>query len=354
MNAPFPYFGGKSRIASLVWERFGNVANYVEPFAGSLAVLLGRPHAPRTETVNDKDGHVANFWRSVSLSPDAVAEAADWPVNEADLHARHLWLVRRTADLTERLMADPDFHDPKAAGWWLWGICQWIGSGWCSGEGPWTEIDGVFTQCTAGMGVKRKLPHLGNAGMGVNRKLPHLGDAGKGVNRQLPHLGDAGRGAHILAVCRELQARLRDVRVCCGDWMRVMSEAATTSMATRNRMLTAILLDPPYLQHDRADVYAHDCGEVAHAAAAWAIENGDNPLLRIAFCGYDGNHAFPATWDCVPWKANGGYAAQGDGQGRANAARERIWFSPHCLSRTQYIDYDLALADLRSSHRGRR
>ena len=41
--APFPYFGGKSRIAHLVWERFGDVPNYVEPFAGSLAVLLGRP-----------------------------------------------------------------------------------------------------------------------------------------------------------------------------------------------------------------------------------------------------------------------------------------------------------------------
>jgi DNA adenine methylase len=37
------YFGGKSRVAPQVWERFGDVANYVEPFAGSLAVLLGRP-----------------------------------------------------------------------------------------------------------------------------------------------------------------------------------------------------------------------------------------------------------------------------------------------------------------------
>jgi site-specific DNA-adenine methylase len=43
MKAPFPWFGGKSRAAHLVWERFGNVPNYVEPFAGSLAVLLSRP-----------------------------------------------------------------------------------------------------------------------------------------------------------------------------------------------------------------------------------------------------------------------------------------------------------------------
>lgn len=42
LQAPFPYFGGKSRIADVIWQRLGDVANYVEPFAGSLAVLLQR------------------------------------------------------------------------------------------------------------------------------------------------------------------------------------------------------------------------------------------------------------------------------------------------------------------------
>ena len=45
MKAPFPWFGGKARIAPMVWERFGNVANYIEPFFGSGAVLLA--HRPR-------------------------------------------------------------------------------------------------------------------------------------------------------------------------------------------------------------------------------------------------------------------------------------------------------------------
>ena len=27
LKAPFPYFGGKSRIAAAVWERFGAVRN---------------------------------------------------------------------------------------------------------------------------------------------------------------------------------------------------------------------------------------------------------------------------------------------------------------------------------------
>ena len=77
LKAPFPYFGGKSRIAAAVWERFGTVQNYVEPFFGSGAVLLGCPWPGHTETVNDADGLLANFWRALRADPDAVAEHAD-------------------------------------------------------------------------------------------------------------------------------------------------------------------------------------------------------------------------------------------------------------------------------------
>ena len=43
LKAPFPWFGGKSRIAPLIWERFGDVANYVEPFFGSGAIQTMLP-----------------------------------------------------------------------------------------------------------------------------------------------------------------------------------------------------------------------------------------------------------------------------------------------------------------------
>src|SRR5262245_37263425 len=118
LKAPFPYFGGKSRVAPLVWERFGSVPNYVEPFAGSLATLLGRPSEPKIETVNDKDCYLANFWRSLQNDPEATAYWADWPVNEADLHARHWWLVQQ-AGFRERMRSDPDYFDSGIAGWWV-------------------------------------------------------------------------------------------------------------------------------------------------------------------------------------------------------------------------------------------
>ena len=153
IKAPFPYFGGKSRVAAAVWERFGDAGNYVEPFAGSLAVLLGRSHPARIETINDLDASIANFWRAVQADPDAVAQWADWPVNEVDLYARHLWLVNQGRALVNpaALEADPDYYDAKVAGWWVWGISQWIGSGWCAARGAnpaaadaagsWTLVD---------------------------------------------------------------------------------------------------------------------------------------------------------------------------------------------------------------------
>lgn len=319
LQAPFPWFGGKSRVASLVWERFGPVQNYVEPFFGSGAVLLGCPNPARTETVNDKDGYVANFWRSVAADPEAVAHFVDWPVNENDLHARHAWLVAQKERFVSRLEGDPDFYDPKIAGWWCWGLCSWIGGGWCSGKGPWAQVDVELVLEGCGSGISRQLPHLTSRGMGINRPLPDIGNSGMGVNRKCNI---------VLDWLRLLSERLRDVRVCCGDWSRVCGFSPTTKIG-----LTGVFLDPPYsaASNRGESVYADDDLEISHDVARWAIERGEDPLMRIALCGYEGEHEFPASWKAVAWKAVGGYGSQGTGQGRDNSARERVWFSPHCL-----------------------
>jgi len=60
---------------------------------------------------------------------------------------------------------------------------------------------------------------------------------------------------------------------------------------------------------------------------AWCIENQDNPLMRIALCGYDGEYDLP-DWTVEQGRAtNGGYSHSTD-----NSKRERIWFSPHCVA----------------------
>lgn len=66
LAAPMPYFGGKSGACELVWTLFGNPENYVEAFAGSAAMLLGRPHDPGVETINDFDGFIAGGSRAMN------------------------------------------------------------------------------------------------------------------------------------------------------------------------------------------------------------------------------------------------------------------------------------------------
>jgi hypothetical protein len=171
-KVPFPWFGGKSWIAHLVWGRFGDVPNYCEPFFGSGAVLMLRPEAQwrdgRTETVNDLDSWLTNFWRAVKADPDGVASYADWPISEIDLY--------------------------------------------------------------------------------------------------------------------------------------------------------------PYCYNTDDLLVAHDVRE-------WALAHGDDPMMRIALCGYFEEHAtkMPQNWECVSWKANLGYSGLRKSGVNYNRFKERIWFSPHCL-----------------------
>ncbi|MBV6425515.1 MAG: hypothetical protein NAOJABEB_03336 [Steroidobacteraceae bacterium] len=308
LRAPFPWFGGKGRLAGVVWDRLGDVSSYVEPFAGSAAVLLARPDShqwwDRLETINDLDGFVANFWRAVQHDPEQVAHYADWPVNENDLHARHIWLVGQQASLAPMLEGDPEWYDARIAGWWVWGICAWIGSGWCSGEGPWV-VDG-------GLLVK--------------------GDAGQGINRQMPHLGnDAGHceawSDHLVGTMQRLADRLRRVRVCSGDWSRVCTPVVV--QASR-RGPYGVFLDPPYSHIGRdTDLYNHESATVAEEVREWAVANGDNPEYRIALCGFSGEHDMPSDWTPQWWRRGGGFGSQ---SGRAKRRDEVVWFSPACLA----------------------
>lgn len=397
LRAPFPWFGGKSRASSLVWERFGDVANYVEPFAGSLAVLLARPDEPRVETVNDKDAYLANFWRALQHDPEGVAYWADGPVNEADLHARHRWLVSRGRRLVARCLRDPHYFNVKVAGWWVWGQCLWIGSGWCAAPG-WksrvfdTEREAGKTRngdtsrqarrptltnehghgvVAAANDTIRKRPAANGNGQagGVHRhwkKRPAAnrrgtsngvhreslrrwqgGGAGGGSGVHAPTLtldqtkpdlsgsrGAVGRGIHsavlarsegLYAYLQDLGTRLRRVRVCCGDWTRVLTPSVTTYIG-----VTGVLLDPPYAQDLRSICYAED-HDISADDRAWALDHGNDPLFRIALCGYADEHGerMPESWACVPWKAHGGYSRSP--RGKRNRDQERIWFSPHCL-----------------------
>ncbi len=293
MRAPFPYFGGKSSISDVIWRRFGTVRHYIEPFCGSAAVLLSAPVPASLEVVNDANGFIANFWRAVKYQPESVAEWADYPVSHVDLGARHGWLMRQVAELGAELQ-DPDWPgDPKVAGWWVWGQCCWIGSGWCSGQ----------------------IPHVSNAGRGVQAigQIPHVSNAGHGFQAigQIPHVSDAGRAASRMLA--ELSARLDRVRVLHGTWDRCLNNHYGAEK-------TAVFLDPPY--RTSGEVYdgfgAVDHGEIE----SWCREHSE---LRIALCGQRGDYSLPG-WTVAEW-SRGRFTYNG----ASTTELESIWFSPACV-----------------------
>ncbi len=303
MKAPWPYFGGKSAVVDEVWRRFGSPKQYIEPFCGSAAVLLGAPRPASLEVIGDLNGMVANFWRCTKHQPDAVAEWADYPVSHIDMGARHGWLMQQRERLGAELQ-DPDWPgDAKVAGWWLWGQCAWIGSGWCDWFG--------------------QVPHSSDAGRGVQAigQVPHSSDAGRGVQAigQVPHSGNAGRGDPemltssgrvALRWLRQLADRLERVRVIHGDWSRCLNHHYGGDD-------TACFMDPPYDGFE--GVYGS--GSVAGAVAEWCRANEN---LRVALCGHQGEHDMPG-WSEYRW-SRGRHTYSGS----KTTELEVIWFSPAC------------------------
>lgn len=66
-----PYHGGKGRLASWIVSLMPLHRVYVEPFAGSAAVLLAKP-ASTHEVLNDLDSNVVTFYRALREQPDEL------------------------------------------------------------------------------------------------------------------------------------------------------------------------------------------------------------------------------------------------------------------------------------------
>lgn len=299
LKAPFPYFGGKSRIASKIWSKFGSVNSYIEPFAGSAAVALANPYWTNLslEVINDFDGMVTNAWRAIKWSPNEVKKWVDWPMNELDSHARSEWVEKQRSELEERLQneeltdimrKDPHFHDAKIAAWWVWGMCGAIGDS--------------FTE------QKKSIPSVLSP-RGVQSKT-----------------FDADQYFDKLAT------RLKETRITCGDWKRVVKDNILL-----HRTPVAVFLDPPYASPDRHDTYKHESYSVASEVEEWCFEYGDNPDIKIILAGYEGDYDLPPSWVSFPWKTMGGFGnitrtEGGMTQGKANASKERLWINKTCLA----------------------
>ena len=273
MRTAFPYFGSKRRVAADIWQRFGDPSYFYEPFAGSLATLLERPKSTtskaRYEYVSDTDCMISNFFRAAQFGdPLELAHLADWPESQLDLEARFDWLSRQRQRLHRQLLADPKWFDLECAAWFAWVNSVKIGT------------------------YSRSLVLRRNSG--ICRK-----------NQDLP------------AYFTELSHRLKNVSIHYGDWSKLANAAEKES----GRSNVAILLDPPYAYSTGREkgLYVTDSGDVAAYVHRWALARAaTHPKLKIALCGYAGEHETPPTWEEFAWSS------------KLGKGRERIWFSPSC------------------------
>ena len=279
LSAPFSWYGGKSKVAPAIWERFGNPVTYIEPFGGTLAVLLANPSPAKREIVNDLNGFVANFWRSLKNAPEEVAYWADYPTVHQEFTAVRNWLNSGPLDL-DRLTNDIDYYDAKVAGRWVWFISNDIGLG-------------------IGLNRINNIPRVGG-GVGV---CVQRGQTGKFAPLTGERLSD---WFGVLA------SRLEHVYVLCKDWSELYSPTMTGMINTAGGIY-AVYLDPPYTNFE--DVYTEGEQGIALAVKEKALELGEDRRFRIAVSGYDAD--WPDDWEILKWTAGG--------------TEEVVAFSPGCV-----------------------
>lgn len=374
LKAPFPYYGGKRRVADEVWEHFGVVERYIEPFAGSLAVLLANPHPANMEVVCDTSGFICNFWRSVKNDPEQTAYYADYPSIHQDLTARHKWLKLWGMQHSATLCDEPEWYDCKAAGWWVWGMSLWIGGEWCDlnqkgnvASRPFVVNKGGNGQGVGNVAGRPFVLNKGNSGRGVNAGDKSIAvsikSGGKGVSVQTsdkrPLVKTSGSGSGVSVLARrdrmpivqpsgsgvgvskqveslrlsdwfnELATRLHNVIVLNRDWTSAVTPTILADTETSPNKIRAVFLDPPYRIEDReTNIYQSDTDgtsdDTAVKAYEWAVKHGKHENYRIAYCCSKNDFDVPEGWTVLE-RSFGGIRKE-DRQHKTDI----IMFSPHC------------------------
>lgn len=276
LTPPFPYFGSKRQAAGPVWDHLGDPYVYIEPFAGSLAVLLARPGTDHPyEIAVDYDGLIVNVWRAIQQAPTELLRLDRGPVSEVEIDAWHRRLIVMRPTLTALLRTDPTYCDLELARMWWAGMCSWIGSGWCSADAP--------------LNASRQRPH-------IDRTLKGLYSEGLTDDR-------------IVA----LSARLSNVILLAGDWSDAWRKAVTDSIIKRylssKTSTIGVFLDPPYTKNTgRSVLYGDNDGALSDEVQGWAIQHA-SPRTRIVVAGYRSEYPglVAANWNIVDWSRPSGY-----------------------------------------------
>lgn len=212
IKPPISYYGGKTSIARQVAALLPDHGHYVEPFAGSLAVLLAKPPAAH-ETVNDLDGDLVTFWRvlrdrpaelarACALTPHARAEqvAAYQPATDELEQARRVWvLLTQGRSGTLRRTGWRHYVDPRGS---RHSMPDYLDSYRGRIAAAAARITRVSLECRPALDVIDTYGRHSDVLLYVDP--PYLGSTRKGTNyrREMPRVDQHAELADALRSCR--------------------------------------------------------------------------------------------------------------------------------------------------------
>lgn len=236
VTALLPYFGGKREMAPRIVELAGSHAAYVEPFAGSMAVLFAKPPSS-IEMANDRWGLLTNLARVVAS--DHYVELCDRIgrslCSEGLVDDGRKWLGKHPGVCAESIDTIKRVH-VDAAYWLL--VVSWMGR------------NGVA-------GTKQYNFHIA-------RRFT---------------LSGGSPTTRVTSMCESIPAwheRLRSVQILSMDGIDLCERVDDDGDFV-------IYADPPYLQ--KGAKYIHDLRHEEHARLAEVL--GSKRLARVIVSYYD-------------------------------------------------------------------
>ncbi|WP_128478350.1 DNA adenine methylase [Halorussus pelagicus] len=218
LQTPFPYVGGKSRLADWICAHLSDHQRYVEVFGGAASVLFHKTPAPE-EVYNDLNTDCTHFFETVRDQPDALA---DW-------------------------LADVDYTEERFDHW----------------------ADAYFAGERADAAVKRAGRFYFLRYAQYNAAIAHRSGFRAGEKRARRWRKARSRGR-----LRTLADRFAGVEIRALDWRDVLAEYDDPD--------AVFYLDPPYLGREhyyRATEFAHDelADALADLDADWLVSYDDLP-----------------------------------------------------------------------------
>lgn len=272
----FPWPGAKTRMAEWIVSLMHPSQGYLEPFAGSAAVLFARPRVQH-ETLNDLDGSIVRFYRTLRDHKVTLVNALNrTPYSEEEFALCVQPLSEEEADELGDVEVARRFYVRTAQA--FQGSAQWPGWGMTVAWGDTTR---------------------------------------------------AGKWRNLVKRMDDVADRLQGVQITHRNALSLLTQYAAAKGRSADYELT-IYCDPPYANEDVTLRYEHHSDKLAEELAEVLHQMGSH--VQILVSGYPGVYdKLFADWQRIerPMKASGGSKTSTSGSfgGMSGERIEVLWSS---------------------------